>query len=215
MSLAPQTPHAFLRGDRGNLFACRFETRLQSLCNRDFKAKRRQLLQMTDSIVDRYIRELKRHFKVTSDDDLSRKVNIGKSTLASWRRRGAIPADFCGAMLHDERIDYFKLVRDHVAEAISMSAAGEKMLLSAAISLGRQLDDAPARDWASWIADNRLRIFQEIVKLDEAERIDEAINDQYVASRVVGLVMRTANGNLLTAAELKRIRREVRARLIR
>ncbi|WP_352874987.1 helix-turn-helix domain-containing protein [Mesorhizobium sp. M1006] len=49
---------------------------------------------MTDSIVDRYIRELKRHFKVTSDDDLSRKVNIGKSTLASWRRRGAIPEDF-------------------------------------------------------------------------------------------------------------------------
>jgi hypothetical protein len=166
---------------------------------------------MTDSIVDRYIRELKRHFKVTSDDDLSRKVNIGKSTLASWRRRGAIPEDFCKDMLDGERVDYFKIVRDHLAEATSMSAAGEKILLSAAISLGRQLDEASARDWASWIADNRLRIFQEIVKLDEAERIDETVDNQYVASRLVGLAMRTAEGNLLTAAELKRIRREARA----
>lgn len=32
---------------------------------------------------------------------------------------------------------------------------------------------------------------------------------------VVGLAMRTAEGNLLTAAELKRIRREVRAALAR
>ncbi|MER8786074.1 hypothetical protein NKH60_33830 [Mesorhizobium sp. M1006] len=96
-----------------------------------------------------------------------------------------------------------------------MSAAGEKILLSAAISLGRQLDDASARDWAIWIADNRLRIFPEIVKLDEAERIDETINDQYVASRVVALAMRAVDGNMLTAAELKRIRREVRAGLTR
>jgi hypothetical protein len=73
----------------------------------------------------------------------------------------------------------------------------------------------PPLGWAGWIADNRLRIFGEIVKLDEAERIDETINDQYLASRLVGLVMRTADGNLITAAELKRIRRKVRAPLAR
>ncbi|PBB40643.1 hypothetical protein CK222_26965 [Mesorhizobium sp. WSM3866] len=91
-------------------------------------------------------------------------------------------------------------IGDHLAEAISMSAPGEKILLSAAIALGREIDDASARDWASWIADNRLRIFQEVVKLDEAERSTKRSTTNIWRAVLSGW-SRTADGNLLTAAE--------------
>lgn len=39
--------------------------------------------------------------------------------------------------------------------------------------------------------------YLKIVRDHLAESIDETINDQYLASRLVGLVMRTADGNCL------------------
>lgn len=161
---------------------------------------------MNASIVDRYIVELKRHFRADSDDALSRELNIGKSTLATWRRRGAIPNDFYGELLHSHRIDYFAIVQQHIAEALANSPAGEKLLLSAAMLLGRELDPASVKDWANWIADNRTRIFREIVRLDAPQRTDEVVEDQYVTARMVGLAMRTASDDVLSASQLRAIR---------
>ncbi len=165
---------------------------------------------MSGSIVDRYISALKRRFGVDSDDALARELKIGKSTLATWRRRSAIPNDFYGDLLHSHRIDYFAIVGEHIAETLAGSTAGEKLLLSAAMQLGRELEPASVTDWANWIADNRTRIFREIVKLDDPQRTDEVIEDQYVTARIVGLAMRTASSELFSASRLRAIREALR-----
>ena len=43
-----------------------------------------------------FIRGLKAHFGVGSDDALAEKIGVAKSTIATWRRRGTIPAKAAG-----------------------------------------------------------------------------------------------------------------------
>lgn len=163
-------------------------------------------------IVSRYTELLKRHFGVKSDDDLARRIGVGKSTLASWRMRGSIPPEIYKRLLADEGIDYFAFVQKHIAWTLADMPAGEKILLNATLALGQKLKRSEFNDWAGWLAENRLAVFERIVGSDSAHRVDERIEENYVASRLVSLAMSGATGELLSADDLLELRESPVAR---
>jgi hypothetical protein len=156
------------------------------------------------SIVDAYLERLKTRFGVETDEKLSERLEVGKSTIATWRRRGLVPHDVCGRLLASDQIDFFDVVHRYIADSLADSAIGLKILMTAAMKLARDLPAAQVGIWADWIADNRNAIFLQAVKNDDPARTDERVEVRYVASRVAGIALRA--DQLITPKELKALR---------
>lgn len=56
---------------------------------------------MADSVQD-VIDALKRHLGTNSDQDLARRLSLGRSTISSWKARGAVPSRYRRILEGDE-----------------------------------------------------------------------------------------------------------------
>ena len=163
---------------------------------------------MTQSIVQTYIERLKKHFRVTSDDELARKLEIGKSTIATWRRRGAVPKDVWGEQLVYD-IDFFPVIYDHLAKEVSKSEMGERILLNAAMRLSLEINPSDVSEWANWIADHKYWLFYKVVQRLTVNQDEMRIDDAYVNNTLVSFALRVASANVLTPSMLMEVRSEM------
>ncbi|TWD57477.1 bacteriophage CI repressor-like protein [Agrobacterium vitis] len=163
---------------------------------------------MMHSIVQTYIERLKKHFGVTSDDDLARKLEIGKSTIATWRRRGAVPRDFWGEKLVYE-VDYFPVIYGHLASELAISELGQRILINGAMHLALELNASEVADWANWIADNKYSIFYRIVQKLTADQDEMRIDDTYVGNTLVSFAIKIASKNMLTPSIIMQVRSDM------
>lgn len=160
------------------------------------------------SVAESYINALKRAKKANSDDELAKALGLGKSTLASWRRRGAVPNEIAGDLLIDGVLDYLAVIHEHLAQSLASSDLGETMLLQAAMLLASEMNEHEIRQWAGWLAEQRMLIFRAVVKAESSGRPEEFLTDDHISVRLMALGARAARGDILTPELLKRLRRD-------
>lgn len=164
---------------------------------------------MTRSIVETYILALKARKRVSSDDDLAKSIGVGKSTIASWRRRGAIPSDVAGTLLTDQVLDYFLVIREHLALVLSESPLGDAMIFKALLKMGRALDsEGEMAEWATWLAEHKDLVFEAVAKDDSKNYPEEYPSDEHIGIRLMALGGRSARYDLVTPELLHRLRDE-------
>lgn len=107
---------------------------------------------MTDTPVSRFIDELKLAVMASSDEELARGLGVGKSTIASWRRRGTIPKAVEVRCREQHGVDWHRIRHgkprdEEITDALFRAAFYASILL-----LGRDLREEEIPDFASWLA---------------------------------------------------------------
>lgn len=140
---------------------------------------------VTENIAAAYIEYAKSTLGVTSDDELARALNVGKSTIASWRRRGSIPEDLFGDLLISKKIDYFDFFYEYMATRLSMSEIGDAIVLMMAMTIAKSLSSSEIADWAEWISEHRIDIFRFLLKEENRNTIGEQITEEYAQKKIL------------------------------
>jgi len=139
----------------------------------------------TENIATAYIDYAKSKLGVKSDDELARILDVGKSTIASWRRRGSIPEDLYSDLLTSKEIDYFLFFDEYMTRRLSGSEIGDIVILSMAMIISKNLSTNEIADWAEWISEHRLDIFRFILKEENRTTIGEQITEEYAQKKIL------------------------------
>lgn len=116
-----------------------------------------------ETLADAYISHLKERLGTRSDDQLASKIGVGKSTIASWRRRGDIPDQAVRDIEEKCGLSLSAVCREFLAEALNRSRIGDMILLVIAMRLSQSLAKNKVEDWAQWIGASREDVLTEIV----------------------------------------------------
>lgn len=114
------------------------------------------------TVAEAFIDRLKAQSGVSSDDALSEKIGVGKSTIASWRRRGLIPARARDELSEKLSVVYSEVVDDVFATWLDESRAGDTVLLILAMRLALKTPETKLVDWSRWLSVWRKEVLVEI-----------------------------------------------------
>lgn len=127
---------------------------------------------MTSTIAGAYIDRLKAHFSVRKDEELTQKIEVGKSTIASWRQRGTIPLVSRVKLEELTGISYEETQREFIAEVDEVSHLIEAGINLALLRLGSKLSPDDYSAWAIWLSLNRRKLL-ELIFTDQNEGAGE------------------------------------------
>ena len=156
---------------------------------------------MTSDTASGYIADLKRFLSIRSDEELASALGIGKSTIASWRRRGSLSS---GAM---EEIDAKygsdwrqKPSLDDFGGRLFEHFSRDVFLLSI-MRLAKTIENEEVIEWASWLAGHEDKVRRglcDLAGLDGTTVLDPTV--------VTNLVVRLVQGEIGTPDQLRQLR---------
>ncbi|MEH3120217.1 MAG: hypothetical protein PGN25_22215 [Methylorubrum populi] len=101
-----------------------------------------------------YIDALKAKLACSSDEQLSRRLGLGKSTLASWRLRASVPKRVRDYVLVEYGIDYDRIVQNDDGREKVIRDQIQTAFYISILRIGRYLTEGDLVEVASWIAGN-------------------------------------------------------------
>lgn len=105
-----------------------------------------------------FIDALKAKFACSSDEQLSRRLGLGKSTLASWRLRASVPKRVRDDMLAEYGIDYDRIAQNEDGREKMVIDQIQTAFYISILRIGKHIDEADLVEIASWIAGNEHQI---------------------------------------------------------
>lgn len=162
------------------------------------------------NIAEAYIDYLKKHFKVSSDDELSKKIGVAKSTIASWRKRKSIPEDVYGELHVSEPIDYFKFMYVYVSTVLSQSQAGDQVLFMACMSIGKELSEEESVELAQWISICKRSIFYELARNNDVPLgTENYLTDDTAQSIIVNVLLTGSRRPSVVSGIIRELRHQM------
>lgn len=131
-----------------------------------------------DTLAEAFILRLKERVGVSSDDQLASKIGVGKSTVATWRRRGNVPALVAKDIEERFGLSLAVVRTAFVTEKLDQSRIGDMILLLLAMRLGQALPKNKVEDWAQWIGASREDVLSEIVERAGEWNPEESLIDK-------------------------------------
>lgn len=123
---------------------------MQSQCNLGCILIARQDIMSADPTIQ-FITALKGAVSVDTDAELAQVLNIGKSTIASWRRRGDIPKKIKNFAKEKFNIDHEKISKIAEQGAEKLDELSETGFYLAILRLGHHLPEEDLLEFALWL----------------------------------------------------------------
>ena len=137
---------------------------------------------MTKAAVEAFIEALKVKLDSTSDEELAFVLDIGKSTIASWRRRGSIPKAVRTKIHIEHGLDFKRLEQGRLPDDRLSDYLFEAAFFLAIMRLGRHLPEEKLADYAAWLSESHHRVR---VLISDGTKLDDIIgNDPQVFTRL-------------------------------
>lgn len=159
---------------------------------------------MSAQSVSRFIDELKSVVWALSDDELASALKVGKSTIATWRRRGSVPAKVQRELFIKYGVDYCLIATGEPCDLAQSDRLFKVALYAAILKLGNQLNEAKIEEVASWLASHEAEFRAHILDGAVFDIPDPFSVDAY--KRVLTSVL---EGSLATLATFERLRDEI------
>lgn len=107
---------------------------------------------MSAQAVSEFIDQLKVKLWSGSDDELSQALGIGKSTIASWRRRGSLPSRIKKEYLYKYGVDYQLIESGVPSEEQIYQKLFEAAFYMCIMRLARSVEENDLADIGGWLA---------------------------------------------------------------
>lgn len=155
-----------------------------------------------------FIDRVKESLALERDEDLAVRLQVGKSTIATWRRRGQIPFDRRAEMEAISGAYYERAFADHFKEVPAIDRIVRIAYIKALAQLFSSAEKGQLNDLSFHIAEREPELIKSIT-----DRVLAAIEGELTPNEVVTLVQRAYGGAFGDAEEmlstLRKVGREV------
>lgn len=152
---------------------------------------------MPDDAVTRFVIALKRSLRVATDEELAEIIGVGKSTIASWRRRGLIPRKWQLELQLRFGLSFHKFEASDTDQARLSDAVINAAVYLAVMKLGRHLPENDLSRFAAWLAENDHKLRLLVLQGVPADKVIQDRPENFVA-----LLLEIASGRRATPAEI-------------
>lgn len=149
-----------------------------------------------ESVTD-YILALKTMLDVSSDEALAAGLNVGKSTIASWRRRGSVPKKTGDEIKRRFGVDWKELADPAHRKDALVDTLQKTAFFIAVFKLGRSLPEADLVDVAGRLAQYQHVVFDVLAQDFRNDEIIRAKPEAFTA-----LILKVARGEHATPDQI-------------
>lgn len=162
---------------------------------------------MSAQVVSEFINQLKAALWATSDEELAAKLGIGKSTIASWRRRGSVPDKIQREIYFQYNVDYCLIETGKPCILEQSNRLFGTALYAAIMKIGKELDEHEIQDAAAWISAHEIEFRAHIV-----DRAVFNIPDPFNVEAYARVLADVLTGDLATVAAFEKLKADVAER---
>lgn len=146
-----------------------------------------------------YLERLKDKLSARSDDELAKKLQVGKSTLSTWRVRGVVPPGSIKDLEAVSGIKYSDVRREFYEQVARESRLIESAVYLSFLRLGASAHPDSHQEWATWLAINKKAVIDALFS-DEQRPLEDPEQE------AMRLYSKVANNQLLTFEDYCRLR---------
>lgn len=161
---------------------------------------------MSAEAVSAFIDELKSLLWAASDDELASSLKVGKSTIASWRRRGSVPAKIRRQIYFKYKIDYDLIATGTPCRDAQSSHLFLTAVYAAIMKLAKQAQEAEIEEIASWLALHEADFRAHLI-----DPVAFHVADPFTTEAYERMLKQVLTGDLASLEAFRRLQNEVRA----
>ena len=129
-------------------------------------------------IVESYIDHLKKVLDAGTDQELSTKLGIAKSTIASWRKRNSIPDVVLKGIRQSSGVDHIRFIYQFAVEKALKDRLWDVLLFQAAMRLAAEfVETEKINEWSVFIVTSKSMILRELLLQTTAPNDDLPFDD--------------------------------------